>query len=403
MKKTFFILSLIPITLTILIFPYIQDDLILFARILIYGLIGLSFAAAIAFLFLLREKFLTIQAQRKKAQLESSLVISNGETWVQEHIFKTNEQGKKELTIEYARLGGIRHRVNSHDHNPTPSEILYAQTMLTTGQSKMLSTGQMAVLPPVVPLDLLSLLDKSERVLIKGASDAGKTTLLQHIVSRSKGVFVIDPHYAPDVWPISSTRVVGAARNYQAIDTFLLKLIDELNSRYERRAKGENNFEQITLVIDEFNSIKQECDHAGKILSTLIRESRKVGFRLFLGSHSELVKPLGLEGQGDIREGLLIVRLEIDQITKQRKATIDTGNGEKECYFPPFNNQSKEVLLPDLVIQPNNEDGKILQLISENTPYHVISQTVWGEGKIGSYYNRKIDAILARYNLKKPL
>lgn len=340
------------------------------------------------------QKFRCLRADADKKELEASLIQSGDDMWIKEKIKSDNGR----ISIEYARLGGMRLRVNSHDHNPTQSEMLYAQTLLTTGQSKIIANGQLSINPPI-QLDLLSLLDKAERVLIKGASDAGKTTLLQHVCNRSNGVFVIDPHYAPGIWPVSANRIVGAARNYQSIDIFLVKLIGELNNRYTRRARGENNFEQITLIIDEFNSIRQECDHAGKILSTLIRESRKVGFRLFIGSHSELVKPLGLEGQGDIREGLLIVRLEIDQINKQRRATIDMGKGEQECYFPPFNGIVKSVV-PDLIIQPTDEETKILNMASEGSPYHAISQEVWGVGKIGSFYNRKIDLVLQKHGIE---
>ena len=336
-----------------------------------------------------KQRYRFIRARADKAVLESSLIQSGGETWVKEHI--AHQDGS--ITVEYARLGGIRLRINSHDHNPTESERLYATTQITTGQTKMLAAGQII---PQLPaqVDLLPLLDRAERVLIKGASDAGKTTLLQHIANRSNGVFIIDPHYAPGIWPISEKRIVGAARNYPAIDRFLAQLIDQLNSRYERRAKGELNFEPITLIIDEFSSIRIECNEAGKILSTLVRESRKVGFRLFIGSHSELVKPLGLEGQGDVREGLLIVRLSIDQITRQRVCKVDAGSGETDCYFPPFGQQ--QLAIPDLVIQPNDIKNQIKQMMDDNQPYHVISQAIWGDGKIGSYYNRKIDQIMGK-------
>ena len=97
-----------------------------------------------------------------------------------------------------------------------------------------------------------------------------------------------------------------------------------------------------------------------RIHSAMIRESRKVGFRLFVGSHSELVKPLGLEGQGDVRDGLLFVRLYYSQIRKERRATVDAGEGEEPCQFPAYYAPPQlnagamefpEFKLPDLVIQ----------------------------------------------------
>lgn len=361
------------------------------------------------------EKWGTVRAERKgveaetrrkeaeadKAQHEAGIVVSGGDAWVRE-IIKYIENGIEQTRTEYARLGGTRLRVNSHDHIPTESERLFASTLLTTGQTKMMTSGQ--ILPQIAaPVDLLAQLDRAERVLVKGASDAGKTTLLQHVASRSSGVFIIDPHFAPGIWPVKDNRVIGAARNYPAIDTFLLQLLEEVNSRYARRAKGEMNFGQITLIIDEFQSIRAECDQAGKILSTLIRESRKVGFRLFIGSHSELVKPLGLEGQGDIRDGLLIVRLEIDQITKQRKVTMDAGHGEQDCYFPPFGQPAQlpaPAAMPDLVIRPTKEEQHLIELIQVGiTSRKQLSESVWGKGKFGKFYNEKIDKILAKYGI----
>src|SRR5574341_665610 len=349
----------------------------------------------INFSLIVREKRLIIQAQRHRAQLEATLIQSGGETWVKERIIKILPDGRKEISDEFARLGGYRLRVNSHDHKPTEVEILNATIQQSTAQTKMMvSGGPLAQLMPPHPLELLPLLDKAERVLIKGASDAGKTELLRHIVQRSSGVLVIDPHFAPGIWPIADNRVVGKARNYQEIDAFLHKLLAELNGRYQRRAAGETNFQQVTVIVDEFQSVREECKDAGKILSTLIRESRKVGFRLFIGSHSELVKPLGLEGQGDIRDGLLIVRLTIDQITKRRVCTVDFGNGEQECWFPPLQSSEPEIVLPDLVVRLSPEESKVSELLAQGRSRSAIAREVFGDD--GGNQLKKVDKIIEK-------
>lgn len=369
------------------------------AWILLFPAVPLGLSALwflVNFSLIVREKRLIIQAQRHRAQLESGLIQSGNDIWIREIM--------ADGSIEYARLGGIRLRVNSHDHKPTEAEILFATTQQSTAQTKMIASGPMAQLMPPQVQELLPLLDRAERVLIKGASDAGKTELLRHIVQRSNGVLVIDPHFAPGIWPVANSRVIGKARDYPAIDNFLHKLLAELNNRYQRRAAGETNFQQVTVIVDEFQSVREECKDAGRILSTLIRESRKVGFRLFIGSHSELVKPLGLEGQGDIRDGLLIVRLTIDQITKRRVCTVDFGNGEQECWFPPFQSMETEIVLPDLVIRPTKEEQHLLNLIQAGiTSQKQLSESVWGKGKYGKFYNDKISTILRKYGLEAEL
>jgi len=65
-----------------------------------------------------------------------------------------------------------------------------------------------------------------------------------------------------------------------------------------------------------------------------------------------------------------------------------------------FGGTGSQLLLPDLVIEPKNEESQVLRYIADGAPYHVISQSIWGEGKIGSYYNRKIDAILAKFSVE---
>jgi hypothetical protein len=83
-----------------------------------------------------KQKYREVKAHADKVVLDSNLIISDGKTWIREEIKNGNG-----ISVEYALLGGIRHRVNSHDHNPTPSEILYAHTMLSTGQSKRFYQG----------------------------------------------------------------------------------------------------------------------------------------------------------------------------------------------------------------------------------------------------------------------
>ena len=237
--------------------------------------------------------------------------------------------------------------------------------------------------PPAI--ELLPLLDRAERVLVKGASDAGKTTLFQHIATRSQNVIIVDPHFKPGLWP-ANAKIIGAGRNFGEIVSLLDWLIRELDSRYKQRAGGSEDWIHYTVLIDEFMSINEACDNAGKVLSAMIRESRKVGFRLFVGSHSELVRPMGIEGASDIKEGLLIVRLEYDQVTGERGATVDYGRGKRPCQFPPFYGPQiglgeASVVLPDLVLGPKvtTREAQIIELIQEGAGNKRIAQEVFGK------------------------
>lgn len=397
--KTTLYLSLIVATAitTILVVQFILANLwivgLLFSPVIVTTTYFLVFRVKNEY-----ERLLLSRAERKACEYRGRVIDTDKGTWFIQHQLPDG-------SVDIASLhNNPQWQINGHREPVTQAELFAWSTYNRRGDASkgitQLQSG-MAQLP-APQLDLLLLLDRAERVLVKGASDAGKTTLLQHIASRSNGIMIIDPHFAPGIWPVSDKRVVGAGRNYVAIDKFLNQLMAELDSRYQQRARGKTDFAQITLIIDEYQSVRAECQDAGKILSTLIRESRKVGFRLFIGSHSELVKPLGLEGQGDVRDGLLIVRLEIDQTSKQRRIMIDRGNGQEDCYIPPFN--STEPILPDLILQPTKEASHLIELIQAGiTSRKQLSESIWGRGKYGKFYNDKIDAILAKYELEVEL
>lgn len=392
MKKTFFILSLIPITLTILIFPYILNDLILFARILIYGLIGLSLAVAIAFLFLLREKFLTIQAQRKQEQARSKAALY---TTYQDGFGMTHLHNLQTGIVEnLSTYPGSHH--NGHWEEPPQSAMLAWFALVS--KSKDINKEVLALPATVENIpELMTILEKAERVLVKGPSDSGKTTLFVNIASRLDNVIVIDPHYAPGIWP-EHCKIIGKGRNHQEITLFLSWLSEELNKRYELRANGKEDYPTLSIIIDEWMSISSRCENATEVITELITEARKAKIRIFIGSHSDQVEALGIKGQGKLREGLIIVRLYFDQITHERNATYDYGRGERACLVPgstpvmaskSSSFELPELKEPDLIIDKKLSERqlKILELIKRGLSDNEIAFQVFKKSRlVGSHF-----------------
>jgi hypothetical protein len=206
-------------------------------------------------------------------------------------------------------------------------------------------------------------------------------------------VTIVDPHYEPGIWP-EGARIIGAGQDYAKIGAYLDYLATEMHARYKRRAVGDTAFVPMTVIIDEFMSITAQCEGAGRVISAMIRESRKVGFRLFVVSHSELVKPLGLEGAGDVREGLLIVRLYYSQIRHERRATVDAGEGEQPCQFPPYDGgalrQAQDgpvAAMPDLVIPPSpaaGQDAVFVKFVSQGRSRNEASRLAYGKPYAGT-------------------
>jgi hypothetical protein len=89
---------------------------------------------------------------------------------------------------------------------------------------------------------------------------------------------------------------------------------------------------RITILIDEWRAIVYNVKDASEAIKSLLTESRKAAFSVFVATHSNRAKPLGLEGEYDLKDGFAVVRLSI--ANGQRQATLDMGNGEVPVMLP---------------------------------------------------------------------
>jgi|GEM_PF-2871614 len=250
------------------------------------------------------------------------------------------------------------------------------------------------------PVDLLPALDAVQRCLIVGASDAGKTTLLQWLIARrltGSDVVVIDPHSWPGKWP--GGKVVGIGRNYSEIDRALTALVQLMTKRYDDLGKGivgEGQHRRITVIIDEWRAIVQNVGNAADTIKTLLTESRKAAFSVFVATHSERVKAIGIEGEGDLKDGFAIVRLQ--NIEGQRSATLDSGNGPAPATLPgrfvggsPGGDDDPIELEPE----PTEQEAQIITLADAGESYNEIARQVFGS--TGGKQTQQIKTILSKY------
>lgn len=182
-------------------------------------------------------------------------------------------------------------------------------------------------------LDLDPALHRAQRLLIVGASDAGKTTLVQHVLGQRENVLVVDPHATRGKW--GEARVIGAGRNYEAIGRTLDGLVGMMDRRYQELDRGdvaEGEHPRCTVVVDEWRAITRNVKDAGERLSTLLTEARKVNMDLIVATHSANVKALGIEGEGDLRDGFTVVRIKREG--EQRVATIEQGDKPRPLRLP---------------------------------------------------------------------
>lgn len=340
--------------------------------------IGIVLFIAIGGLFFVRtthEEFMRKQASRKEADYDSKAkkYLSYKDGFGMMHLLNLDTDVIENLSA----FPGTHHNGIWQDPHPAAATAWYALINKRQGESPV-----KALLPEPqkqVP-NLFSILSNAERVLVKGPSDSGKTTLFQTIVRQSQEtVLVVDPHYKPGLWP-DNCKVVGAGRNHDDISRFLDWLSTELDRRYQLRAQGNEGYEPLTIIIDEWMSISTRCENATKIITEMITESRKSKMKLFIGSHSDQVEALGIRGQGKLREGLLIVRLYYDQVTSERRATFDYGQGERDCS-----------LYEPMVV--DDKDTRFVELVrSGQMSRQDASQEVYGKDNAGAqfYYTRRL-------------
>jgi len=173
--------------------------------------------------------------------------------------------------------------------------------------------------------------DKFPNVIIMGEPGSGKTSLAEYlgVVLKANKRYAIHPHAKPNDFA-GFNAVLGGGRNYGTPDDeevtwadiesvkvkptiaqTLKALLVLMNERYERYYKGDTNFDDVDVYIDELPSIVSNLGKKffASTMPQLLMECRKVGIRLWLLSQGGQVRMLGLEGMSDLREGITFIRL----------------------------------------------------------------------------------------------
>lgn len=371
-------------------------------KVVIYTLAAVVVVALVSILLfgilIFRERLLKERANRQLKEREAKVMYLVAEEGQQVYI----RDADKHITWRTAHLDS-RVYANGQPTVPNQAELLTWQTYMARRQPRTVSEAAPLLLPAPSSGDLLTALDSVQRCLIVGASDSGKTTLLQWLVSRrlqTSKVIVIDPHAYPQKWP--GCVVVGTGRNYPEIAKALDALVRLMTKRYEEIGKGvvaEQAHARVTILIDEWRAIIYNVKGASEAIKALLTESRKAAFSVFVATHSDRAKPLGLEGEYDLKDGFAVVRLTI--ANGQRQATLDTGSGEMPVALPgAFHSQKPSIIEADEVInlepEPTPEEARILGLHKDGASFNEIARQVYGH--TGGKQTEQIKDVLAKFN-----
>jgi hypothetical protein len=166
---------------------------------------------------------------------------------------------------------------------------------------------------PVVRIEDIANLDN---LWVVGPKNSGKTTTVQALIRMRRGQHIaLDPHGTPGKWP--GCEMVGAGRDFAAIDQQINRFISWMDKRYKRMGVGELTEEQCkaarrTMVGDEWRAIRtalpgskggrggKPVAGAAERLLDILTEGRKAGICVLTASHLDTAEGMGISGEKDI-------------------------------------------------------------------------------------------------------
>jgi hypothetical protein len=248
------------------------------------------------------------RARADKARLEAGVLVTVADPGQQ--VYLTQANGTT-ITIPLHLIPG---RINGHPSAFDRDEVgRYELFNVAHGRAARQAQQVAQLAPPEEGPSLAPILPKltpAQRLIITGGSDAGKSTLVKHLIASRADhsqIVMIDPHSPSKVLGID---VIGAGRDYEAIANALQSLVWMMTSRYTDVAEGLMGYGQharVSVFIEEWTSIQRKVERAGEYFETLLTESRKVNIHLTVITHSPNVDTLGISAA--IRKSAILVEL----------------------------------------------------------------------------------------------
>jgi hypothetical protein len=230
------------------------------------------------------------------------------------------------MILSYAVIPVLRHRVDRRTalDAAAPQPRQPERPALVAPRPSAASVPARAAAPAVTPVRALSFqetfghLQRAIHLMIVGPTNAGKSTAAMAVLygryRAGEKIIILDPHADPDTW--GGLSVVGAGRDYEAIDEAMEHLLVEMSDRYQRKANRDTDYPAITVFIDEWPSIQLHCKKtAARFMPEMAQEARKVNIRLVILTQSDQVESLGIQGKGDVRENFTMLLLGTKAIT----------------------------------------------------------------------------------------
>ena len=192
-------------------------------------------------------------------------------------------------------------------------EIQATQLPSFQQQPAMMQQQPGQLLPVVNEFDWHQVL-AAAHVAIVGKTGSGKSALCQWLASNlgATDISVYDSDASPSEW--QGLNVIGRGANYQAIAKSMQSDLNELQHRTNARANGQDDFQPKIIILEEspetLSALKDNDLEIGyKWLKAILRRGRKYGIKLILLSQGFSVRSLRIQGEGELRDNIAVLRL----------------------------------------------------------------------------------------------
>lgn len=166
-------------------------------------------------------------------------------------------------------------------------------------------------------------LDEHPHLIIYARTGAGKTTLVKALMQSRPGQFwYLSPKSGEfGAQPYPTVQAIDGEASYQPIETGLQAVLREYTQRLTLGVTHPHA--PLTVVIDDYATVKLKCPSAPKVLFELGTIGRSLRMRLIIITTTKRVKGLGLDGLGDALHNFVEIELPKDTARVSGFLTID--------------------------------------------------------------------------------
>lgn len=151
--------------------------------------------------------------------------------------------------------------------------------------------------------------DRVPHLAVIGPSGSGKTTLATAVLHDRRGQVVVLTAKEGDHWGGLPYVGIDEDATYTTANTMFAALDAEIKRRLVETKRQRMTSDWLTIVVDDFSTLKNECALAPDVVKLVARLGRSLRVRLVMLSDSALVKAIGLEGEGETRSNFAFIRL----------------------------------------------------------------------------------------------